>query len=135
MISPSLDSLRIFLHLFAVAVWLGGQVVLAGAVPSVRKVAPEAMTPLAKGFARVAWPAMAVIVFTGVWGLLSVEVAEKDTEYHVTFGLKMLFVAAAVAATLIHSQGTTKAAKAIGGAVGLLTTVLAAYAGVLIAHG
>lgn len=133
MISPSLDSVRIFLHIFAVAVWLGGQVVLAGVVPAVRQAAPQALAPLAKGFARVAWPAMVLIVFTGVWGLMSTEVADKDSNYHATFGIKMLLVAAAVIATLIHSQGTTKAAKAIGGAVGLLATVLAAYAGVLMA--
>lgn len=134
MIEPTLDSLRVFAHLFAVAIWMGGQVVLAGIVPAVRQHSPEALTPIAKGFARVAWPAMVVIVFTGVWGLASIDVTERDSAYHATFGLKMLLVAAAIIATLIHSQGSSKAAKAIGGAVGLLATVLAAYAGVLMAH-
>jgi diacylglycerol kinase len=52
----------------------------------------------------------------------------------VTFGLKMLFVGVAVIATLIHSNGTSKAAKGIGGAASLLTSLLAAFAGVLMAH-
>ncbi|CAB4600701.1 unannotated protein [freshwater metagenome] len=51
-----------------------------------------------------------------------------------TFGLKMLTVAAAVIATLIHSMGQSKAAKAIGGAVGLLASLAAAYGGILLAH-
>jgi hypothetical protein len=35
---------------------------------------------------------------------------------------------------VIHSQGNSKAAKAIGGALGLLGSLLAAYAGILLAH-
>jgi putative copper export protein len=134
MISPTLDSLRVFLHLVAVAVWVGGQIVLAGVVPAVRKVAPQAMQPIARGFARVAWPAFILIVFTGVWGLASTDVASQSSNYTATFGIKMLIVGVAVIATLVHSQGTSKAAKGIGGAVGLLASLLAAYAGVLMAH-
>ncbi len=134
MISPTLDSLRVFLHLLSVAVWVGGQIVLAGVVPAVRKVAPQAMQTIAQAFARVAWPAFAVIVFTGVWGLASTDVGSQTSAYTATFGVKMLVVGAAVVATLVHSQGTSKASKAIGGAVGLLASILAAYAGVLMAH-
>jgi hypothetical protein len=52
----------------------------------------------------------------------------------VTFGIKMLLVAMAVIATLIHSNGTSKLAKGLGGAVGLLATLIAGYCGVLLAH-
>ncbi len=134
MISPTLDSLRIFLHLMAVAVWVGGQIVLAGLVPTIRVSAPEALPKVAQAFARVAWPAMIVIVFTGAWGLASVDAADSGTKYMTTFALKMLMVFIAVAATVIHSQGSSKAAKAIGGALGLLGSLLAAYAGILLAH-
>lgn len=134
MISPTFESLRIFLHLMAVAVWVGGQIVLAGLVPTIRITAPEALPKVAQAFARVAWPAMIVIVFTGAWGLASVDVTDSGTEYMTTFALKMLMVFVAVAATIIHSQGTSKAAKAIGGAFGLLGSLLAAYAGILLAH-
>jgi putative copper export protein len=134
MISPTLDSIRIFLHLMAVAVWVGGQIVLAGIVPRLRAEKSPSLTSVAQGFARVAWPAMVVIVFTGAWGLGTIEVADKSTAYMATFGLKMLMVAAAVIATLIHSMGQSKAAKAIGGAVGLLASLAAAYGGILLAH-
>ena len=134
MISPTFDSLRIFLHLMAVAVWVGGQIVLAGLVPNVRRAAPEALTPIARGFARVAWPAMGLIVFTGAWGLASQNVAERSSEYMATFGLKMLVVAVAVIATIVHSQGRSTAAKAIGGALGLLGSLAAAWCGILLAH-
>lgn len=134
MISPTLDSLRIFLHLMGVAVWIGGQIVLAGIVPSLRSVAPEAMKTVAQGFARIAWPAFIVVVFTGMWGLGAVDMADESSQYMVTFALKMLLVGVAVIATLIHSQATSKAAKGIGGAASLLTSLLAAFAGILMSH-
>ena len=134
MISPTLESFRIFLHVLAVAVWVGGQIVLAGLVPVIRTSAPEALPKVAQAFARVAWPAMILIVFTGMWGLTSTSSSTSDTEYMVTFAFKMLLVLVAVAATVIHSQGNSKAAKAIGGALGLLGSLLAAYAGILLAH-
>ena len=134
MISPTLDSLRIFLHVLAVAVWVGGQIVLAGLVPTIRTSAPDALPKVAQAFARVAWPAMIVIVFTGMWGLSASSTSESDTAYMVTFALKMVMVFIAVAATVVHSQGSSKAAKAIGGALGLLGSLLAAYAGILLAH-
>ena len=134
MIQPTLNSIRSYLHILAVCVWLGGQVVLAGVVPKLRKTNPEALTNIAKGYASIAWPAMVLIVFTGAWGLGAVNVADKSTEYMVTLGIKMMLVAGAVIATLIHSFGTSKMAKGLGGAIGLFATITAAYCGVLLAH-
>jgi putative copper export protein len=134
MIQPTLNSLRTYLHILAVCVWLGGQVVLAGVVPKMRRSNPEALTNIAKGYASIAWPAMILIVFTGAWGLASTNTANQSSEYMVTFGVKMLLVAGAVIATLIHSYGTSKLAKGLGGAIGLLSTLIAAYCGVLLAH-
>lgn len=134
MIQPTLSSLRTYLHIVAVCVWLGGQIVLAGVVPKLRKSNPEALPNIAKGFAAIAWPAMILIVFTGAWGLADTNTSSQTSDYMVTFGIKMLLVAAAVIATLIHSNGTSKLAKGLGGAIGLLATLLGAYCGVLLAH-
>jgi putative copper export protein len=134
MISPTLDSIRIFLHVIAVAVWVGGQIVLAGIVPQLRKVAPDAMKTVAQSFARIAWPAFLIIVFTGMWGLGTIDVTDRSSAYLATFGIKMLLVGITVIATLIHSNGTSKAAKGIGGAASLLASLLAAFAGILMSH-
>jgi succinate-acetate transporter protein len=77
---------------------------------------------------------MVIVVFTGVWSLGSISVSEQSSAYLVTLGIKMLLVGLAIVATIIHSAGTSKASKAIGGAVGLLTSLLAAYAGILMSH-
>ena len=134
MIQPTLDSLRTFLHILGVCVWLGGQIVLAGVVPKLRKSNPEALPNIAKGYAAIAWPAMVLIVFTGAWGLADTNTSSQTSDYMITFGIKMLLVASAVIATLIHSNGTSKLAKGLGGAIGLLATLFAAYCGVLLAH-
>ena len=134
MIQPTLNSLRTFLHILGVCVWLGGQIVLAGVVPKLRKSNPEALPNIAKGYAAIAWPAMVLIVFTGAWGLADTNTSSQTSDYMITFGIKMLLVASAVIATLIHSNGTSQLAKGLGGAIGLLATLFAAYCGVLLAH-
>jgi succinate-acetate transporter protein len=92
------------------------------------------MSVVAQSFARIAWPAMVVVVFTGMWGLGSINITDQSSAYLSTFGIKMLLVGLAIVATIVHSAGTSRASKAIGGAVGLLTSLLAAYAGILMSH-
>jgi putative copper export protein len=134
MISPTLESVRLFIHVLAASVWVGGQIVLAGLVPKVRRSHPDALNTIAQAFARVAWPAMAIVVVTGIWNVLAVDPSSRSTTYMATLMLKLLFVGVTIAATVIHSMGTSKAAKAVGGAVGLLTALAAMYLGLLIAH-
>lgn len=134
MISPTLDSVRVALHLLGVAVWVGGQFVLAGVVPAIRAVAPQATVVVARGFARVAWPMFLLVVLTGVWGFADIDPASRSNAYVTTFAIKMLLVAVTAIAALVHAQGQSKAAKAVGGAAGLLSALAAAYLGVLLAH-
>ena len=134
MISPTLDSLRTALHLLGVAVWVGGQIVLAGIVPAVRGVSRDATLLMARGFARLAWPSLLLVVFTGVWAFADIDPAERGSAYSTTFGIKMLLVAVTAGSAVVHSQGTSKAAKALGGALGLVSALAAAYLGVLMAH-
>ena len=132
MISPTLDSLRIFLHLLAAAVWVGGQIVLGGLVPHLRKSHPEALTTTAQGFARVAWPAFALLVVTGFWNIFDTDITALDTSYQVTLGIKIVLVAIGAIATLAHSASPSKRVKAIGGAIGLLSSVVVFYFGILL---
>lgn len=135
MLSPSLTTLRLFLHILAASVWVGGQIALAGVVPSVRKVAPEATKAVARAFARVAWPAFAVVVLTGIWNLTEVHVADTGTTYQVTLFVKLVLVFSSGAAAAIHSVGRTKLALALGGAIGLLAGIGAMFCGYLLTTG
>ena len=131
MISPSLETVRLFLHVIAAAVWVGGQVVLGALVPTIRRTAPDAMSAVARAYARVAWPAFGVLVVTGLWNLMAIDVTALDTAQqatvlvHVAIGLLSGMFAA------VHSFGNSKAALALGGALGLFSALGAMFVGVL----
>jgi putative copper export protein len=135
MLSPTASTIRLFLHVLAASIWVGGQFALAGVVPTLRSEAPSALKPVARAFARLAWPAFAVLVATGVWGLVAVDVAETSTAYQVTVFVKVLVALTAATAVAVHSIGKSKAALAIGGAVGALASVAAMFLGILLHTG
>jgi len=135
MLSPTLDTWRLFVHVLAASVWVGGQIALAGVVPSIRRVSPESTKAVARAFARVAWPAFAVAVVTGLWNLAEIDVADTSTSYQITLFVKVTLAIASGAAALVHAVGRTRAALAMGGAVGLLAALGAMFCGYLLTTG
>jgi putative copper export protein len=135
MLSPTADSIRLFLHVLAASVWVGGQIVLGGLVPKLRQVAPESLKVAANAFARIAWPAFAVVVVTGMWNILDIKVGDMSTEYQVSMFVHVLLAMAAAMFVVIHSVGKTKLALALGGALGLLTSLGAMFVGILLQTG
>ena len=134
-LTPLLDTVRISLHIAAVAVWVGGQLVVAAIVPNLRASHRDALPLIAQGFARVAWPAFFIAIATGMWSLMAVDVASTTSGYQVAMMLKVLSVLLSGAAAAVHSAGSSKAAKAIGGALGLVLALIALVLGVLIRSG
>ena len=132
MLSPTADSIRLFLHILAASIWVGGQIVLGGLVPKLRQAAPESLKVAANAFARVAWPAFAVVVVTGMWNILDIKVGDKSTDYHVTMFVHVLLAMATAMFAVIHSVGKTKLALALGGALGLLTSLGAMFVGIML---
>lgn len=135
MLSPTTDTVRLFLHVVAASIWVGGQVVLAGLVPGLRRVHPDATKVAARAFARVAWPAFAVVVLTGLWNLGDIDVANTTTTYQITLFLKIALAMASGAAAAVHQIGTSKLALALGGAIGLLAALGAMFCGYLLTTG
>jgi len=123
--SWSNDTLRLFLHVLAAAIWVGGQFVVGGAVPSLRRSHPDAVAVLARTFGRVAWPAYAVLVVTGMWSLGSVDLGATDTGYQVALFAKVLLAVASGAAAAVHQTATRRLGRAVGGAVASLSAVAA----------
>ena len=132
MISPDLDSFRTFLHILAASVWVGGQIVLGGLVPQVRKSSPDALKSIANAFGRVAWPAFGIAVITGMWNIMAVDVSGMDSSYQITLALKVAAVALAGIAAAAHANTKSKLVLALGGAIGLLASLGALYIGVLL---
>ena len=126
----TIDHLRLTLHVLAACIWVGGQLVLAGLVGTVRGLGEDAPRQVARAFNRLAWPAYGVLVLTGIWNLLEVRVGDRDVSYHATLGLKLAIVAASGISAWIHSGTTTRRVLAVTGAVSGITALAAVALGI-----
>jgi putative copper export protein len=135
MLSPSADTVRLSLHVIAASVWVGGQLVLGGIVPPLRRSHPDSLSTVANAYARVAWPALAVLVVTGMWSLVEVDLGNTTNAYQATVLLKIAVSVVSGVAAAVHQVGRTKVALAVGGAVGLLGALAAVFLGVLLRTG
>lgn len=135
MLTPTLDTIRLFLHVLAASVWVGGQIVLAGLVPALKREVPESTKVAARAFAAIAWPAFAIAVVTGVWNLMEIDVTSTTTAYQVTLLVKLTLVFVSGAAAAVHQVGRSRAALAVGGALGLLAGLGAMFVGYLLTAG
>ena len=135
MLEPTVTTLRLFLHVLAASIWVGGQIVLAGLVPSLRRHAPNSTKVAARAFNKVAWPAFVVLVVTGIWNLLAVEVGDTTWEYQITVMLHILLTAIAGMSAAVHAVGRSTLALAVGGALGLLSSLGAMFVGLILGSG
>lgn len=125
-------TVRLFLHVLAATIWVGGQLVLAGLVPVVRKLGPDATRAVARQFNRIAWPAFAVLVATGIWNLFEVDITSAGSTYQVTVAVKLGFVVVTGAGAAVHIWGRSKVALAAGGAAAGIGAVGALFLGILL---
>ncbi len=131
MLSPTLDTIRLFIHVLAAAVWVGGQIVLAGVVPRLRKVGPEATSAAANGFAMVAWPAFVLAFVTGIWNMIAAD-DTRSSAWQATLGIKILLVVVAGFSAALHSKSKNRAVMAATGAVGGIAALVILFLGTLL---
>ncbi len=135
MLSPSTATIRLFIHVIAASVWVGGQFALAGIVPTLRRVAPDATKPVAQAFARVAWGAFGITFLTGIWNLMAVDITAQSSAWQGTVLLHIGMAMASGAFVAVHQFGKTKLALALGGALGAVFSVAALFVGILLRSG
>jgi putative copper export protein len=128
------DTFRLSLHVLAATIWVGGQFALAGLLPSLRALGDDAPRTVARAFNRLAWPAFAVLVATGIWNLVELPVGDLDTEWQITLFVKILVVAAAGVAAAVHAGVRSRAVVAATGAVSGLASITAVVLGIML-HG
>jgi putative copper export protein len=131
-LAPTLDAIRLSLHVLAATVWVGGQIVLAGLLPTARSLGPDAPRSLAHSFARLSWPAYAVLVLTGFWNIAAVHPADQTATWRTVLVVKIVVVVLAGLGVLLHTRATTKAGLAFWGAVGAVASVAALFLGILL---
>ena len=133
MLASGLDTLRLTLHVLAASVWVGWQIVMMGLVGPSRAFGPDAAKVLARAFARFAWPAYAVLVVTGFWNISTFHWAAQSGAWKAVLVVKVIVVALAGLATLLHAQASSRTGLAVWGSVAGMASVAALVMGVLLA--
>ncbi|MCY3562173.1 MAG: hypothetical protein OXH20_13570 [bacterium] len=137
--SLNLDALRGFLHLVSVCVWVGGQIVVAGLIPLLRRIdRTAAPTPdgeqsvtqkAAHRFGRIAWPFFALAIITGLWSLGEVvsndEWATSTGAWKTLFFVKIALVAASGVGAWLHGRAQRAPERALFASVASLTALAA----------
>ncbi|MGA2306035.1 MAG: hypothetical protein ABSH29_17915 [Acidimicrobiales bacterium] len=133
MLASGLDTLRLTLHVLSATIWVGGQIVVVGLVGPARRAGPDVPAALARAFARLAWPAYAVLVVTGFWNVSTFHWADQSGAWKAVLIAKIVVVAAAGVGSLLHTRATSRSAVALWGSVAGLASVAALVMGVLLA--
>jgi putative copper export protein len=131
MLTVGWDTVRLFLHVLAATIWVGGQLTLAALVPVLRRLGPDAPRTAARRFSLVAWPAYGVLILTGAWNIAAV--SPMTASYRATLIAKLVVVAASGITAVLHARSRTTAGLAVWGALTGLTALGALFLGVLLA--
>jgi putative copper export protein len=131
-LAVSWDTVRLFLHVLAATIWVGGQITLAVLVPVLRRFGAEVPGTVARRFNQVAWPAFGVLIATGVWNIAAVHSQVKGS-YETTLVIKSVVVAISGVTAALHARARNKATLAVFGALTGLTALGALFLGVLLA--
>jgi putative copper export protein len=132
MLAVSWDTIRLFLHILAATVWVGGQITLAALVPVLRRLGAEIPRAAARRFNQVAWPAFGVLVLTGIWNVAAVR-SKVSGSYETTLIVKIAVVAVSGVAAALHARARSPAGLAVFGALTGISALAAVFLGVLLA--
>ncbi len=131
-LAPVVEAVRLSLHVLAATIWVGGQLTVAGLLPTVRGLGGDAPRRIARAFARLSWPAYVVLLGTGIWNVVAVGKGQP-TAWQVVLGVKIAVVVAAGLAAWLHSRAKSRTWLGIWGGVAGLASVAALVMGVLLA--
>ena len=132
MLPVHLDALRLFLHVLAATVWVGGQLTLAALVPALRAAGADIPRLAARRFNVVAWPAFGILIATGVWNVI----AERDHvhgRYETTLIVKLVLVAVSGLSAWLHTRSRSTVGLAIFGALTAASALAALLLGIVLA--
>ena len=132
MLAVSWDTIRLFLHILAATVWVGGQITLAALVPVLRRRGAEIPRAAARRFNQVAWPAFGVLVLTGMWNVAAVR-SKVSGSYETTLIVKIAVVAVSGVTAALHARARSPAGLAVFGALTGISALAAVFLGVLLA--
>jgi putative copper export protein len=132
MLAVGWDTVRLFLHVLAATVWVGGQITLVALVPALRRLGAGIPRAAARRFNQVAWPAFAILVITGIWNIIAVR-SQVTGSYETTLVVKLIAVAISGVSAALHARARTPAGLAVYGALTGVSSLAALFLGVLLA--
>ena len=132
-LSTGIGGIRLILHVTAAAVWVGGQITVAGLLPTVRGLGDDAPKKVAGAFARIMWPAFAVLVVTGFWNIAALTTKDASAAWKAVLMVKIAVVVIAGVAVFLHQRATSKAGLAVWGSIVGVASVAALCLGVFLA--
>src|SRR6185437_9020641 len=125
------DTVRLFLHVLAATIWVGGQLTLAALVPALRRLGAEIPRAAARRFNQVAWPAFAVLIVTGIWNVLAVR-SQVTGSYQTTLVVKLVLVAVSGLTAALHARARSTAGLAVFGSLTGISALAALFVGVML---
>ena len=132
MLAVSWDTVRLFLHVLAATVWVGGQLTLAALVPVLRRLGTGIPRAAARRYNQVAWPAFAVLIVTGIWNVIAVR-SQISGSYQATLVVKLVVVAISGVTAALHARARGAAGLAVFGALTGVSALTALFLGILLA--
>ena len=134
MLAVSWDTVRLFLHVLAATIWVGGQLTLAALLPVLRRFGADAPGVVARRFNQVAWTAFGILIITGIWNIVAVRSQiDHSASYRTTLIVKLAVVAVSGVAAALHIRSRTARSRAVFGALTGLSALAALFLGVLLA--
>ncbi|MFB4309315.1 hypothetical protein [Actinomadura sp. GTD37] len=126
MLALTTADVRLFLHVLAATIWVGGQITLGALVPALR--GHEGVTKIAaRRYNLIAWPAFGVLVLTGIWNITAGDMGGAAQR---TLEVKLVFVLLSGVAAFLHTRAASKAGLAVWGALGAVGALAALFFGV-----
>ena len=134
MLPVSWDTIRLFFHILAATVWVGGQLTLAALVPALRRFGAEVPRAAARRFNQVAWIAFAVLIVTGIWNVAAVSSEiSHSASYRDTLIVKLAVVSISGITAALHARARSAVGLAVFGVLTGVSALAALFLGVLLA--
>ena len=127
-----LTGLRLSLHVLAAALFVGGQLTVAGLVGTIRGLGEGATKVVARSFARMQWPAYFVLLGTGFWNVAAIHVATATHGWIVMLSIKIALALAAGLFAYLHQRARSRAGLAAYGGLAGFSSIGALVLGVLL---
>ena len=132
-LANALGVVRLSLHVLAATVWVGGQLVVAGLLPTVRGLGEGATQQIARAFGRLSWPAYWLLVATGIWNYAAIAHGGAPSSWSAVFGIKLVVVLIAGLGAYLHTKASSPKARGLYAGVGTLASITALVLGVALA--